>query len=273
MNGSGEDSLGTRILRNLDLSVLLEIAVVIAVAVAAVMFMERSSSYLAERAGARLKRPLAMVGPLSRLVIIIVASTIVLSSLVKPTPENIVALFGGLAVALAFGLKDYAASLIAGVVALFERPYRQHDWIQIGDDYGKVRALGFRAVQIVTLDDTVVTIPHGRLWTDNVRNSNDGQQTLMCIADFHLHPEHDAAAVRAVLRDVALTSPYLQIERPVVVVAHEQPWATHYRLKAYPIEADDQMQFTTDLTIRGKRELSRLGCRPPGSMAMLAPGG
>jgi len=134
MNGSGEDSLGTRILRNLDLSVLLEVALVIAVAVAAVMFVERSSAYLAERAGARLKRPLAMAGPLSRLAIIIVASTIALSSLVKPTPENLVALFGGLAVALAFGLKDYAASLIAGVVALFERPYRQHDWIRIGTE-------------------------------------------------------------------------------------------------------------------------------------------
>lgn len=266
----GEDSLGTRVLRNLDPGALLEIALVVVVAIVAVTLVERGTAYLAERAGARLKRPLAMASPLLRLAVILVASIVVIGSLIKPTPENLVALFGGLAVALAFGVKDYAASLIAGIEALFERPYRQHDWIRVGGDYGKVRSLGFRAVQIVTLDDTVVTIPHGRLWTDNVHNANDGQQTLMCVADFYLHPDHDAAAVRAALRDVALASPYLHIDRPVIVVIHEQPWATHYRLKAYPIEADDQALFTTDLTVRGKGELQRLDCRPAGNMAMLA---
>jgi small conductance mechanosensitive channel len=264
-----EPSLATRVLRDLEPWALVEISLVVLAATAAVMAIERTTGFLAERASARFRRPLAMVGPLSRLLIIVAALVTVVGMLIKPTPENLVALFGALAVAIGFGLKDYVGSLFGGVGALFERPYRQHDWIRIGEDYGKVRELGFRAVQIVTLDDTVVTIPHGRLWTENVRNANDGKQTLMCVADFYLHPEHDAQAARDRLRDVALTSPYLALDRPVTVIVHEQPWATHYRLKAYPIEADDQLLFTSDLTVRGKRELMALGFRPAGALAAL----
>jgi small conductance mechanosensitive channel len=95
----------------------------------------------------------------------------------------------------------------------------------------------------------------------------------MCVADFYLHPEHDAQAARDRLRDVALTSPYLALDRPVTVIVHEQPWATHYRLKAYPIEADDQLLFTSDLTVRGKRELMALGCRFAGALAALGTDG
>ena len=53
----------------------------------------------------------------------------------------------------------------------------------------------------------------------------------------------------------------VQLHKPVIVVAAEQPWGTHYRLKAYPIEGRDQFQFVTDLTIRGKAMLRRLGVK------------
>jgi small conductance mechanosensitive channel len=111
---------------------------------------------------------------------------------------------------------------------------------------------------MVTPDDTVVTIPHLAIWTTSIHNANDGQRDLQCVADFYLHPDHDAVLVRQKLREVALTSPFIQLERPVSVVVAETPWATHYRLKAYPIEGRDQFQFTSDLTVRGKQALGEL---------------
>jgi hypothetical protein len=82
------------------------------------------------------------------------------------------------------------------------------------------------------------------------------------VADFYLHPRHDAQSVRHKLRNVALTSSYLDLERPVTVVVSEKPFGTHYRLKAYPIDARQQFQFTSDLTVRGKEALSTLGAEP-----------
>ena len=116
-----------------------------------------------------------------------------------------------------------------------------------------------RAVQIVTPDDTVVTIPHLRLWTDPIHNANDGSARLMCVAEFYLHPQHDAQRVRELLYDVALTSPYLHLGSPLAVIAQDQPWCSQYRLKAYPVDARQQFRFITDLTVRGKAALMTLG--------------
>ncbi|WP_246294053.1 hypothetical protein [Desulfobacter latus] len=63
--------------------------------------------------------------------------------------------------------------------------------------------------------------------------------------------------------DTAMTSAYLQILKPVTIVASEGPWATQYRVKAYPVDPRDQFRFTTDLTLRGKQALMALGVRFP----------
>jgi hypothetical protein len=65
--------------------------------------------------------------------------------------------------------------------------------------------------------------------------------------------------VRNTLEDVALTSPYTCLERPITVVVTENQWGTRYRLKAYPVDSSQQFRFVSDLTLRGKKELEILG--------------
>jgi hypothetical protein len=60
-----------------------------------------------------------------------------------------------------------------------------------------------------------------------------------------------------------MTSAYLQLLKPVAILASEGPWATKYRIKAYPVDPRDQFRFTTDLTLRGKQALMALGVRFP----------
>ncbi len=61
------------------------------------------------------------------------------------------------------------------------------------------------------------------------------------------------------LHDVALTSAFLQMDKPISVIVMDKPWGTHYRLKAYPNDPRQQFQFITDLTIRGKEALTKMG--------------
>lgn len=51
-------------------------------------------------------------------------------------------------------------------------------------------------------------------------------------------------------QDVALTSPFLQLDKPVAVIVQEKPWGAHYRIRAYPVDPHQQFRFITDLTIR-----------------------
>jgi small conductance mechanosensitive channel len=199
--------------------------------------------------------------PIARLLIDIVAIAIIVPILIEPTFQYVVALLATVALALAFALKDYLSSLVAGLVTVLENTYQPGDWIEVDDTYGEVKAIGLRAVHLVTPDDTEVIIPHSRLWSASIFNARSGNRSLLCVADFYHHPDHDASVVRQRLTEVAESSSYRRPETPVTVIVLEKPWGTHYRLKSYVKESREQFLLITDLTIRGKEALRALNVR------------
>jgi len=186
---------------------------------------------------------------------------IIVPIVVEPTFQDIVALMVSIGLALAFALKDYVSSLLAGLATVLENTYQPGDWIEVDGAYGEVKSIEARAVRIVTPDDTEVIIPHLRLWTSSIFNATSGKRSLLCVADFYLHPDHDALAASRRLKEIAEISTFRQPNSPVTVIVLEKPWATHYRLKAYVNESREQFLFLTDLTIRGKEAIRALGIR------------
>jgi small conductance mechanosensitive channel len=247
------------IFRSLNQATLVQVGLIVAVALLLTILSQRLLPWLADKVPRRFRLYLLGLLPVLRLLIIAVSFALIIPRLIEPTVPNMVTLFGALGLALGFALKEYVSSLIAGIVTLYEMPYRPGDWIEIDGAYGEVKAINMRSLDIVTPDDTVVVIPHLKLWDRLVFNANDGGPDLQCVADFYLHPRHDAAKIKYLLHDVALTSAFLQMERPVNVIVQNKPWGTHYRLKAYPIDSRQQFHFVTDLTVRGKAALTQLG--------------
>ncbi len=220
-----------------------------------------SMRHLAEKAHPKLRLFILRFIPISRLVIAIASVVIIVPILIEPKFQNVIALVASAGVAFAFAFKDYASCLAGGLVTVLENTYQPGDWIEVDGVYGEVKSIDMRAVRIVTPDDTEVFIPHLRLWSTNIFNASSGKQSLLCVADFYLHPEHDASLVRSHLARVAENSPYRKPETPVVVIISEKPWGTHYRLKAYVKESREQFLFITDLTVHGKETIRSLGIR------------
>ncbi|MDC0661619.1 mechanosensitive ion channel family protein [Marinobacter sp. SS21] len=197
--------------------------------------------------------------PLLRLLVIVAAIVLVVPVLIEPSFENMFAVFGALGLALGFAFKDYANSLIAGIVTLYEMPYRPGDWIEINGQYGEVRSIGTRAAEITTPDDTVVVIPHSVLWSALISNSTDGSDNLMCVTELCLQPGHDVGRIRALLRDVAYTSPLVKTWQPVLVHVYNRPYGMCYKIKAYPLAPSDQFAFNSDLVARSAEALAKEG--------------
>lgn len=239
----------------------------VALSVVLTLMIQKLLPRLAERMPGRFRFAILPLIPALRLVVLILTVFTIIPQVVRPTVQNFVAIFGALGLALGFAFKDYVSSLIAGIVAVWERPYRPGDWVRIDDVYGEVQELGLRALQIRTPDDTLVSIPHGKIWSTNIYNANSGRRDHMCVADIYLHPAHDPLLVQQRLMDVILSSPYLQVKQPVSLVVAEKPWGTHYRLKAYPVDGRDEFAFVTDLTVRAKAALLEAGVKPASAPA------
>ena len=250
-----------RVVRPLSWQDTLTVLAVLLLASLLASVFRRIARRLAEQAPSRLRLSILRIIPIARFLIGIGAVAMIVPILVEPTFQDVVTLLVSVGLALAFALKEYASSLLAGLVTVLESTYQPGDWIEVDGTYGELKSIGARAVRIVTPDDTEVIIPHLRLWSSSIFNATSGNRSLLCVADFYLHPDHDALAARDRLKEIAQSNSYRKPNSPVTVIVIEKPWGTHYRLKAYANESREQFLFLTDLTIRGKAAIRALGIR------------
>jgi len=216
---------------------------------------------VAESVSPHLRLLILRAMPIVRILIGVAALIVVIPIFVEPTFNNAVAVVASVGLALAFAFKDYGSNLVAGLVTVLENVYQPGDWIEVGGIYGEVKSIELQATRIVTADDTEVIVPNSRVWSGSIANATSGQRSLLCVAEFYLHPDHDAVKVRAQLAQIAETSSYRKSDTSVSVIVMEKPWGTKYRLKAYVKEGRDQFLFITDLTVRGKEALRVMGIR------------
>ena len=82
---------------------------------------------------------------------------------------------GASAVVLGFAFKDIGENFIAGIILAFSRPFDVNDTVEIGDNFGKVKALEFRYTKLNTFDGKAVYIPNSDVLTEPVTNyTEDG---------------------------------------------------------------------------------------------------
>lgn len=178
----------------------------------------------------------------------------IIFGILAPSNESLVAIGGALAVAVGLSLKDLIASLIAGVVLLFDRPFWVGDRVTFGDVYGDVQQVSLRSTRIVTLDDNLVTIPNDRLLADVVASGNAGLPDMMVVVPVHVALGADLQKAMAICREVAWTSPWISLHRPLAIVVSEQTFGAvlchRLDVKAYVLATQDEKAFATDLVVR-----------------------
>ncbi|MEO0456790.1 MAG: mechanosensitive ion channel family protein [Cyanobacteria bacterium P01_A01_bin.114] len=195
--------------------------------------------------------------PFIRTLVMTVTVIMLMNLFLNLSRDNVLAVTGTVAVALGFAFKDYASSIIAGIVGLFEAPYRVGDRIAIADEYGEVISYGLRGIRLRTPGDNIVTIPHSYMWSNAVSNANMGELEAQVVTEFYLAHEANPEQVENILYRIAHTSKYTHLKMPIVVVMSEHSWGSLFKLRAYPLDARDEFAYTTDLTVRAKEEFAR----------------
>jgi MscS family membrane protein len=78
--------------------------------------------------------------------------------------------FGVTGLAIALAAKDTLSNLLGSIAIMFEKPFRSHDWIKVGDAEGTVEQVGFRSTRIRTFEDSVISIPNNLIVNTMVDN-------------------------------------------------------------------------------------------------------
>lgn len=214
---------------------------------------------------------LKQLAAISRFVIFLLAALFVVSRLISFSSEALLALGGSAALAFGFAFKDILASLIAGVILLFDRPFQVGDRISFEGHYGEVTDIGLRAVRLTTLDDNVVSIPNNKFLTDAVASANAGELNQMVVVPFYIGCAEDFSAAKRIVHDAAVSSRYVYLDKPVQVQLREGPvpgttllFALEVTLKAYVFDGRFETAFGTDVTERVKLAFKAKGIHTVG---------
>ena len=101
--------------------------------------------------------------------VVIVAA---LGNLGIPT-TSIVAILGGLTLALGLALQDSLGNFAAGIMIIVLRPYKLGDMVEINDEYGEVIDVKIFHTKIKTPQNKVVYVPNSEVIGGNITNYSD----------------------------------------------------------------------------------------------------
>lgn len=101
--------------------------------------------------------------------IVIVAA---LGNLGIPT-TSIVAIMGGLTLALGLALQDSLGNLAAGIMIILLRPYKLNDFVEINDETGEVTSIKIFHTRLMTPAKKVVYIPNNEVISGNITNYSE----------------------------------------------------------------------------------------------------
>ncbi len=240
--------------------------VVIAVSWFVAGLLSRTIDQLGERfAGRRLQ--FQQVGTFLRFFIYLVAFTVSVLLSFKLSDQMLLTLGGTLAVTLGFAFKDLAASVLAGITILLDKPFQVGDRVTFADFYGEITAIGLRSVSLVTLDDNLVTIPNNKFLTEAVSCGNAGALDMLVQNDFYIAYDQDVSSARRVVADAITTSRYTYLDKPwnvlVNQVVHHGYYAIRLRAKVYVLDIQYEKALETDVTVRVIEGFRELGIEPP----------
>lgn len=252
-------------IRTIDTNLVIYIVVVLIAAYILTWVLSFVLINVSERIG-WYRTTITMLIPLLKLVIYLTAFYLVLTAVIEPSLPQMIAFFTLFAAGVGFGLKDFFADILGGIVIIFEKPYQIGDKVTIGNYYGEVKDIGIRATRIQTPSDEMVSIPNGTIFSQPVQSGNAGDLAMMIDIDLFVRPGTDIDRALKILREALVTSKYIIISDryPFTVLAEDFPFYLRLRAKGYVADLRNEFEFKSEVTRRTWAEFMKAGIRSPG---------
>ncbi|MFW6206284.1 MAG: mechanosensitive ion channel family protein [Gemmatimonadota bacterium] len=191
------------------------------------------------------------------------AACIIISGIIDPPPETLIALWATLGVGVGLAAQDVLKNIFGGLVILLDRPFQVGDLIDIGSHHGEVIHIGLRATQLRTRDDTVVSVPNAEVVRQPVLNANSGALDCMVVTELKVPVFADPLLLRRIGREAAITSPFVYTRKPITVQTASEisgnRFNTRVTIRAYVYDHRLEIDFQADVAARARRALLDAG--------------
>ncbi len=217
---------------------------------------------LLSRRFSRYRLQIGRLFPVTRLIVWIGAIYLIIVGIFRPQANAVLAVTASAGLAVGLAAQEVVRNLLAGIMILFDEPFRVGDMVKVGEHYGEVTNIGMRSTRLQTFDDSTVSVPNSLMMSQAVVNSNSGSLDEMVVIDFTLPASVDVKGVKELASEAAAASPYIYLKKPVAVVvadAFDRTFLTRFSIKCYVLDVRLERVLASDILERLKEELTARG--------------
>jgi small-conductance mechanosensitive channel len=116
--------------------------------------------------------------------------------------DRITIVLGALGVGIGFGLQDLTSSLVSGIIIAFEKPLNVGDIVEVAEQSGTMKSIGFRSSVITNLHGADVIIPNSTLLSSNLINWTMSDEKRRVDIELNVIFGTDLEKVKKILQDL-----------------------------------------------------------------------
>lgn len=166
--------------------------------------------------------------------LVTVASAFVFSSIWGFDLGSLLTALGVSSFVIGLALQEPLGNLFNGVALLMEKPFQKGDWIQIGEEHGKVVEFNGNSVKLVTLKNELIIIPNNKFGKEYIKNLSRPSRIHAELITIGFSYDDDPIKVKKVLLDIANnTEGILQTPKPTPLTMSYNDFYINYGLKFF----------------------------------------
>jgi potassium efflux system protein len=162
--------------------------------------------------------------------------------------REVTILAGALGVGIGFGLQTAVNNFVCGLILLFERPVKVGDYIQLGEQWGRIKRIGLRATIVQTFDNSEIVVPNNDLVANQVTNWTLSDRMSRINLPVGVAYGSDVSRVMQTLRVSAEENPLvLKSPSPEVIFIGFGESSLDFRLQAWVADVGTRLQVQTQI--------------------------
>jgi len=135
--------------------------------------------------------------------------------------DRITIVLGALGVGIGFGLQELTSSLVSGIIIAFEKPVNVGDIVEVAEQSGTMKSIGFRSSVITNPDGADVIIPNNTLLSSNLINWTMSDEKRRVDVEVQVLYGADLDKVRKILLEI-LDSDERILKQPAPTVEYAE---------------------------------------------------
>jgi len=170
---------------------------------------------------------------------------------------------GVIGLALSFAAKDTVGNIISGIVIIIDRPFKEGDWVSIGNMDATVTEIRLRTTVLTTFNNETVVVPNQQISQERIINYTLTPKIRVKIPIGIAYKENISQARIALLETIKDDDRILSNPSPIVIVAGLGDSSVNLQLRFWIENSDDQYGFIYEYTEKCKVALDKAGIEIP----------